>query len=144
MLINLPLFSLVNLSFINLIYRAPGSEPKLGRGKQFFLSYIRGMPGPLGPLEKWWEGCCCWCGSCSVPKSGMTLCNPMDYSTPESPVLHYLLVKVKVSVAQSYPALCNRMDLRGPPGSSAMWASLCLWTREGVPAFTGLTGQEGC
>ena len=31
--------------------------------------------------------CCC----CSAAKSCLTVCNPMDYSTPESSVLHYLL-----------------------------------------------------
>ena len=31
---------------------------------------------------------CCYC--CSVAKSCLTLCNPMDCSTPGFPVLHYL------------------------------------------------------
>ena len=29
-------------------------------------------------------------GSSSVPKSSLTLCDPMDFSTAGSPVLHYL------------------------------------------------------
>ena len=32
---------------------------------------------------------CCYC--CSVAKSSLTLCNPMECSTPGSSVLHYLL-----------------------------------------------------
>ena len=75
------------------------------------------MPGPLGPLEKWGEGCRCCCGSSSVPKSGMTLCKLMDYSMPESPVLHYLLVKMKVLVTESCTTPCSPMDC-SPPGSS--------------------------
>ena len=36
-----------------------------------------------------WSRCSyCWC--CSVTKSCLTLCNPVDYSTPGFPVLHYL------------------------------------------------------
>ena len=31
---------------------------------------------------------CCYC--CSVAKSSLTLCNPMDCRTPGFPVLHYL------------------------------------------------------
>ena len=31
--------------------------------------------------------CCC----CSVVKLCLTLCNPMDFSTPDFPILHYLL-----------------------------------------------------
>ena len=33
-----------------------------------------------------WDSCCC----CSVTKSRLTPCNPMDCSTPGLPVLHYL------------------------------------------------------
>lgn len=33
MLINICLFSLVNLPFASLIYRAPAREPKMGRGR---------------------------------------------------------------------------------------------------------------
>ena len=118
MLINLRLFSLVNLSFINLIHRPPGSEPKMGRGKTAFPLLYQGNAS--GALREMMGGLCCCCGSCSVPKSGITICSPMDYSTPESPVLHYLLVKAQVSATQSCPALCNRVGLSGPPGSSAM------------------------
>ena len=38
------------------------------------------------PLSIWSH---CWC--CSVAKSCLTLCNPMDCSTPGFPVLYYLL-----------------------------------------------------
>ena len=39
---------------------------------------------------------CCCC--CSVTKSCPTLCNPMDYSTPGSPVLHHLLDFAQIHV----------------------------------------------
>ena len=49
---------------------------------------------PLHPLQQmqWWPlttgfFCCC----CSVAKSCLTLCDPIDCSTPGAPVLHYLL-----------------------------------------------------
>ena len=32
-----------------------------------------------------------WCCCCSVARSCLTPCDPMDYSTPGFPVLHYLL-----------------------------------------------------
>ena len=38
--------------------------------------------------------CCC----CSVAKSCPALCDPMDYSTPGSPVLHYLLEFAQIHV----------------------------------------------
>ena len=34
---------------------------------------------------------CCFCCCCSVAKSCLTLCDPMDRSTPGFPVLHYFL-----------------------------------------------------
>ena len=38
-----------------------------------------------------WFPCFCeFCCHCSVTKSCPTLCDPMDYSTPGSPILHYL------------------------------------------------------
>ena len=42
----------------------------------------------LGP------SCCC----CSVAKPCLTLCNPMDCSTPGSPVLHYFLEIAQIHV----------------------------------------------
>ena len=38
---------------------------------------------------------------CSVPKSCPTLCDPMDYSTPGFPVLHYLPEFTQVHVIES-------------------------------------------
>ena len=38
--------------------------------------------------------CCC----CSVAKSCPTLCDPMDYSMPCSPVLHYLLEFAQIHI----------------------------------------------
>ena len=39
---------------------------------------------------------CCCC--CSVAKACLSLCNPMDWSTPGFPVLHYLLEFVQTGV----------------------------------------------
>ena len=40
---------------------------------------------------------CC----CSVSKLHLTLCNPMDYGKPGSPVLHYRLEVVKFMFMES-------------------------------------------
>ena len=40
-----------------------------------------------------WKSCCC-----SVTKSCPTLCDPMDYSMPGFPVLHYLLEFAQIRV----------------------------------------------
>ena len=43
------------------------------------------------------KGGCCYC-SCSVAKSCLTLCDPVDWSTPGSSVLHYLLEFAQIHV----------------------------------------------
>ena len=40
------------------------------------------------------------CSCCSVAKSYMTLCDPMQYSTPDFLVLHYLLEFAETHVHQ--------------------------------------------
>ena len=58
------------------------------------------------------EGCCC-----SVDKSCLTLCNPMDCSTPGFPVLHHLLELAQTHVngvgdaIQPYHVLCHLLLL---------------------------------
>ena len=51
-------------------------------------------------LCKFHLACVSFCGvcCCSVAKSCLTLCYPMDYSTPDFPVLHYLLEFAKTYV----------------------------------------------
>ena len=44
------------------------------------------FPSPLAAIFYSWTHCCC-----SVAKSCLTLCDPMDCSPPGFPVLHYLL-----------------------------------------------------
>ena len=51
------------------------NDPHLKKKKKFNMQ-----------LWKFTEICCCH----SVTKSCPALCNPMDYSTPDFPVLHYL------------------------------------------------------
>ena len=51
----------------------------------------RGFAGTLNDGKEPWpslSALCCYC--CSVAKPCPTLCNPMDCSTPGSPVLYYL------------------------------------------------------
>jgi len=58
------------------------------------------LPGPVCTtcfvcsvmLQKWCSGFCC----CSVTQSCLTLCDPMDYSTPGLPVPHHLPKFVQV------------------------------------------------
>ena len=56
-----------------------------------------------------------------VTQLRLTLCNPMDFSTPGLPVPHHLpkfaqvVVSQSSSVAQSCPTLCNPMN-RSTPG----------------------------
>ena len=49
-------------------------------------------------LEHW---CCC----CSVPKSSLTLCNPLDCSTPGSSVLNYLIKFAQTQVYSDSDAI---------------------------------------
>jgi len=54
--------------------------------------------------------CCC----CSVTKSYQTLCDPMDYSTPGFPVLHYLLEFAQTHVHLDrgcYPTMSSAVAL---------------------------------
>ena len=53
--------------------------------------------------------CCC----CSVAKSYLTLCNPMDCSMPGFPVLPYLLELLKLMPIKSV-MLSNHLILCGP------------------------------
>ena len=64
-------FSLVHLSCVNWISKAPTREPRRVKEKGIFPSL---------------HASCC----CLVTKSYTTLCNPMDYGVPGFPVLHYL------------------------------------------------------
>ena len=54
--------------------------------------------------------CCCCCCCCTVTKSCLTLCHPMDCSTPGFPVPHYLpefaqthVHQVCVAIQPSHP-----------------------------------------
>ena len=71
--------------------------------------------------------CCC----CSVAKSCPTLCDPMDYSMPCSPVLHYLLEFAQIHIHGVGDANQPSHPL-SPPSSSALNLSqhegLFQWT----------------
>ena len=53
--------------------------------------------------------CCCW-----VIKLCLTLCDPMDYSMPGSPVLHYLLEFAETHVHWVYDAIQPSYPLLSP------------------------------
>ena len=53
----------------------------------------------------------CWC---SVAKSGLTLCDSMDCSTPDFPVLHRLLELVQTHVHRVYDAIQPSHPLSSP------------------------------
>ena len=54
---------------------------------------------------------------CSVAKSCLTLCDPMDYSTPGFPVLHYLLgnllrfISIELVMLSNHLILCRSLLL---------------------------------
>ena len=48
---------------------------------------------------------------CSVAKSCLTLCDPMDYSTPGFPVLHYLLGNLLRFISIESVMLSNHLIL---------------------------------
>ena len=71
-----------------------------GRGRGGSQGLFRSPPMPLH------------CGCCSVAQSCLTLCHPMDCSTPGLPVLHHLLVfaqtpahRVSDTIRPSHPLL---------------------------------------
>ena len=73
----------------------------------------------------------CW----SVTKSCITHCDPMDWSTPGSPVLHYLLEFPHICVClvidaiqPSYPL--SPFSPQSSPASGSFWMS-CLFTSGG-------------
>ena len=82
--------------------------------KQARVSRKRNFSWPKSILTSFvsWSLVKLFCYCCSVTKSCLTLCNPMDYSTPGFPVLHYLLgfAQTRVhwvndAIRSSYPVL---------------------------------------
>ena len=49
----------------------------------------------------------CFCCFCSVAKSSLTLCNPMDCSMPGSPVLHFFLEFVQILILECILNKCG-------------------------------------
>ena len=74
---------------------------------------------PAGNTSKWTcpAGFCC----CSVAKSCLTLCDPMDCSTPHLPVLHHLSCLPMFMFIES----CS-MDLVEYIGDAIQWFHLLL------------------
>ena len=68
-------------------------------------------PRPQESLVSINSGCCC-----SVTQSRLTLCDPMDYSTPDFPVHHHLrsflkLMSIKSVVPSNHFVLCHSLLL---------------------------------
>ena len=105
--INLPLMSVILLLFVPLLsslfiipffsslifFLTNGSyDLKLSHWSDDYLYWLFPFffhiaQNLLHPYANNFLICCC----CSVAKSWLTLCNPMNYSMPSFPVLHYLL-----------------------------------------------------
>ena len=66
----------------------------------------------ISTLKVFAYGCCC----CSVVKLCLTLCNPMDCSTPGFPVLHYFpefaqVMFIELVMLSNHPILCSPLLL---------------------------------
>ena len=59
------------------------------------LTYQRCLSADTLAREVWWSCCCC---CCSVAQSYLTLCSPMDCSTPGFSVPQYLLECAQMQV----------------------------------------------
>ena len=73
-----------------------GTTPSLSRPsilKHPQIAEYQALWGTSWNMDKWGKKFCC-----SVAKSFSTLCNPIDYSTPSFPVLHYLLESTQIHV----------------------------------------------
>ena len=75
-------------------------------------------------LPMWWPKCTLnmlfsgylvdvsyYCCGCSVAHSCLTLWDPMDYSTPSFPVLHYLLEFAQTHVHWGHPTILSFVTL---------------------------------
>ena len=71
------------------------------------------------------EGSCC----CSVAQSYPTLCDPMDCSTPGSPVLHHLkLMSIKSVMPSNHIVLCHPLLLL-----PSVFPSIRVFSNESAP-----------
>ena len=57
---------------------------------------------------------CCFCSCCSVPQSCSTLCHPMEYSTPDFPVLHHFRELAQTHVHRVGDAIQSSFPLLSP------------------------------
>ena len=58
---------------------------------------------------RWWEGCCC-----SAAQLCLSLCDPMDCSTPGFPILHHLLELAQTHVCWVRDAILPTYPLPSP------------------------------
>ena len=71
---------------------------------------------------------CC----CSVAKSFLTLCNPMDYSTPNFPVLHCLLEFAQSHVHWVSDAIQPSHPLLSPSPPASILSSIRVFSNESI------------
>ena len=86
----------------------------------------------LSPYCYHWTYCCC----CSVAKSHLTLCGPMNCSTPGFPVLHHLLEFAQTHVHWVGDAI-QPLHLLLPPSPPA----LNLFQHQGLFQWVGSSHQ---
>ena len=79
-----------------------------------------------------WEWCCC----CSVAKSYLTLCYPMNCSTPGFPVLHYLPEFAQVHVHWVADAI-QPSHLLLSPSPPSVFISIWIFSNESVLCIGG-------
>ena len=73
--------------------------------------------------------CCCCCCCCSVTKSRLTLCDPMDCSTPGLPVPHHLHGVPKFTSTESVMS-SNLLILSHPLLLPSIFPSIRVFSNE--------------
>ena len=93
----------------------------------------RGVPWPLGnkgqvPTSEAGEVRCRGC--CSVTQLYLTLCDPMDCSTPGFPILHYLLEFAQTHIHWVGDAIQPSHPLSPPPSFAFNFPSISIFSNE--------------
>ena len=86
---------------------------------------------------------------CSVPKSCLTLCDPMDFSTPGFPILHYLPESAQTHVHRVGDAIQPSCTLSSPSPPALNLSQHQGWIQgwclnEQPPRKQGGLGPRGC
>ena len=71
-----------------------------------------------------------WFCCCSVPQSCLTLCHPIDYSTPGFPVLHHLPEFVQTHVHWGHDPIQPSQPLSSPSSPALIFPSIKVFSTE--------------